>query len=193
MVKNQDCDVSQTTHRCGRTSLFCCTCVVYVLACRWTTTLPTHTHPPTRFQLYSVHSQKRGFITAAWPQHLTYQPLDFQSQCGLFCVCCHWVLFICEKREMVWEACCRLAFVCVRIWVCSCESCPPNCVCICMYVHCLAGGICVVLFVLKVFPHSDPRGGSRTERQRERERGRESAFAVPSRPHTNHFIVISGN
>lgn len=83
-----------------------------------------------------------------------------------------------------------LAFVCqdlsVQLWVLS-----PK-LCVSMYV-CVAGGLCVVLFVLKVFPHSDPRGGSRTERQRERERGRESAFAVPSRPHTNHFILISGN
>lgn len=74
-------------------------------------------------------------------------------------------------------------------WVCSCESCPPNCVClrVCMCVHCLAGGIYVVLFVLKVFPHSDPRGGSRTrETERERKRERECLCC----PLTAHTLII---
>lgn len=62
---------------------------------------------------------------------------------------------------------------------------------VCVCVHCVAGGICVVLFVLKVFPHSDPRGGSRTERHTEREKEGERVPLLS--PHTHTLIILSGN
>lgn len=149
------------------------------------------THLPAQFQLFSVHSQKRRFITAAWTQHLAHQPLDFESQCDIFV----FVLLI-DVRVWVRERGSLLPGCVSCVWNTSAIVCLFNCdaltcvrVCVCAHTRTvLLGGICVVLFVLKVFPHSDPRGGSRRERQRERERGRESAFAVPSHPHTNNFI-----
>lgn len=183
MVKSQDCDVSQT--------------FVFVLVL----CMSLHVHEPPltqhihtfqlNFSFYSVHSQKRGFITAAWPQHLTYQPLDFQSQCGLFCVCCHWVLFICGKTgDGVWEACCRLAFVCVRIWVCSCESCPPE-LCVYMYVC-----MCTVLLGVYVwcclssrsFPTVTPEAALA---QRDREREKEGERVPLLSPHAHTLIILS--
>lgn len=103
--------------------------------------------------------------------------------CGKFAAA--WILCTCRtvfsvyNNDVVVSPVPELSSLCGRVRVC-------------IYVCALslAGGICVVLFVLQVFPHSDPRGGSRRERHRERERGRESAFAVPSHPHTNHYSTI---
>lgn len=181
MVKSKDFDVSQKTRIlyswCGRTFFFIM--LMCVLAC--TLTPPTHTHThKLRFTFTALTPRNEGSLLQ--PDLSIYpNAYWFQSQCDLFlcCVATDW----CEKVECVcvWKVCCFLAFVYVlgSVWVyynAAAVSCvrPQIGVCVCVSIcTCTVswlGGTCVVLFVLKVFPHSDPRGGSRRERERKRER-----------------------
>lgn len=140
----------------------------------------TQTHTPTQNHLYSIHSQKQGFITAAWLQHLAGQPLASAPVWHFFVFATEW--FVCVR--LVWETRCVKGLLLPGFCVClrQCYEClmmahivPSQCACVCACLVCLAGGICVVLFVLKVFPRSNPEaalaeGDTHTHTQREKEK-----------------------
>lgn len=155
----------------------------------------TQTHTPTQNHLYSIHSQKQGFITAAWLQHLAGQPLASAPVWHFFVFATEW--FVCVR--LVWETRCvkGLLLPGFCVFLRQCYEClmmahivPSQCACACLV--CLAGGICVVLFVLKVFPRSNPEaalaeGDTHTHRERKRE---SVPLLSPSHPDTNPYSTI---
>lgn len=158
----------------------------------------TNTRIPTQIHLYSVHSQKRGFITAAWLQHLAGPPLA-SVPVWHFCVFVATEWFVYEREEDVWKVCCCLAFVwvCVRqavFWVSNNGAVilSPMCVCVCMCVCTVLLGVYVwCCLSSRSFPTVTPEGGSRRETDRERKRERVPLLS----PHTQTQILIptSGN
>lgn len=152
------------------------------------------THLPAQFQLFSVHSQKRRFITAAWTQHLAHQPLDFESQCDIFV----FVLLI-DVRVWVRERGSLLPGCVSCVWNTSAIVCLFNCdaltcvrVCVCVRTRALSCWGVYVWCCLssRSFPTVTPEAAL-AERDREREKEGERVPLLS--PHTHTLIILSGN
>lgn len=154
-----------STHDVAKALLSPCLLVecVCVLACTW-----AHTHI-VRFAFYSVHSQIRGFITAAWP--LVSVPV------WPVCVCRHWTVWVWEWEIMMPVRC----------------SCVPD-VCVFMYVCPALGGYMCGAVCPQSSPTVTPEAAlAQRDTHRERERKRERVpLLSPSHPHTDHFLLICG-
>lgn len=152
--------------------LLCCAfCSVYVF-------LHVHDHYThyTPFQ-HSLPETRVHYCSLTSASSLVSIPATlFVFAATELCVCC--VRWDYEMRAWpLWECC---------LWCCPSKL-SNVCVCVCALSS--AGDISVVLFVLKgLSPQWPQRRLSIRETQRERKR--ESAFAVPSHP---HIILISGN
>lgn len=195
-MESKDFDVSQTHILylwCGRTLLVFCAYVEPM-----SLHVHEHTHCNSDSPLeHSLPETRVHYCSLTSASSLT--TTGFSPSVTFFVFCCHCMMCVCEQRTCgkfaalpCFCVCVGQCFECVimtQLWVLS-PKLSNVCVCVYMYMRSVLLGVYVwCCLSSRSFPTVTPEAAL-TERDRERERGRESAFAVPSHPHTNHYSII---